>query len=212
MHRNWLAITHNLPLAQWYYDDTSQWTLDYPPLFAYFEYLLSWPASWLDPSSIVLSPVPIMNWTILLYQRTTVLLSESILWIAWAIAYHHGLSTPTNLALTLFIPAFLIVDCTPHPDIHFQYNGMLLGLFCISLVCMEKGWYVCGCGLFTVLLGFKHIFLYAVPGYFAFLLTNSLLKAGKIDLKSAGKLIFTGIIVLFLVLFPFFGKTSKKAT
>lgn len=52
VHRNWLAITHRKPWDKWYFENTSQWTLDYPPYFAYFEYVLSYPASYID-SSIV---------------------------------------------------------------------------------------------------------------------------------------------------------------
>ena len=57
-------------------------------------------------------------------------------------------------------------------DIHFQYNGFLLGLFIWSLACINQGRDLQGALLFTILLNLKHIFLYVSPVYFIYLLCH----------------------------------------
>jgi alpha-1,3-glucosyltransferase len=53
--------------------------LDYPPFFAYFEKLLSIPASFIDPKIVDLNNLNYDAWSVIAYQRTTVILSELVL-------------------------------------------------------------------------------------------------------------------------------------
>jgi alpha-1,3-glucosyltransferase len=53
--------------------------LDYPPFFAYFEKLLSIPAFLIDPCIVGLTNLNYDSWSVIAYQRTTVIMSELVL-------------------------------------------------------------------------------------------------------------------------------------
>ncbi|KAL8999080.1 MAG: hypothetical protein Q9169_001968 [Polycauliona sp. 2 TL-2023] len=171
VHRNWLAVTYSLPIKEWYYERTSEWTLDYPPGFAYFEWLLAQFAQLVDPDLLEVENLGYESWQTVYFQRTTVIVAELLLIFALS---HFVCSAPqaaqqTSYAAALSIllsPALLIID-----HVHFQYNGFLYGILILSLVCARKRSGQLASGLlFAVLLCFKHIYLYLAPAYFVYLL------------------------------------------
>ncbi|PRP84505.1 dolichyl glycosyltransferase [Planoprotostelium fungivorum] len=171
VHRNWMAITNSLPLSKWYYEDTSEWTLDYPPFFAYFEWALSQLAPIdIDPDLLDIRPDPYRSWTTLLYQRLTVIASDIVLVLA-ALYYTSTLRTDKQ-KLIVFAVIILNAGLLMLDHIHFQYNGMLLGLLLFSITCLQKGRHITGSILFAICLHFKHINLYCAPAYFTYLLSH----------------------------------------
>ncbi|KAJ6789837.1 hypothetical protein PWT90_08700 [Aphanocladium album] len=171
VHRNWLAITNSLPLSEWYYEDTSQWTLDYPPFFAYFEWLMSQVARLADPAMVRVFNLEHDSWQTVYFQRTTVVVTELLLAYALQLFVE---SSPLGsrraaqaAALSILLsPGLLIID-----HIHFQYNGFMYGILVLSLVLARSKDALLGSGLaFAALLCFKHIYVYLAPAYFVFLL------------------------------------------
>nr|CAD7423113.1 unnamed protein product [Timema monikensis] len=183
VHRNWLAITHSLPLSKWYYDSTSEWTLDYPPFFAWFEFFLSQFANYFDPEMLIVDNLNYASAETIHFQRISVIIADLVFAYGvkeccsylsvcgvrksskWDLKWE---SPTTTLQLLLLGNAGLfIVD-----HIHFQYNGYLFGLQLISIARILKGQYLKGAFWFAVLLNHKHIYMYVAPAYFVYLLRN----------------------------------------
>ncbi|CAK9303100.1 unnamed protein product [Gordionus sp. m RMFG-2023] len=182
VHRNWLAITNSLPIKEWYTNANSIWTLDYPPFFAWFEYILSFFAQYVDPEMVKIDNLNHDNDATLIFLRFSVIISD----IIYALGVkrcldkiYHNLTPITrevekqnkytaNLVLPLLLLCNFGLFIVDH--IHFQYNGFLFGILFFSFSYIIQGRYYMGAFLFMVLLNFKHIFIYSAPGYAIFYL------------------------------------------
>lgn len=192
VHRNWLAITHNLPISEWYYENTSQWTLDYPPFFAYFEWFLSQfvPPVVKKDGCLDIVEVGQFGWPTVFFQRTTVIVSEILLYAV--LQYYINTTSKARRSQSFIVatsivvsPGFLIID-----HIHFQYNGFLFAIFIASIVTARNGNYLWCAAFYSIALCFKHIFLYMAPCYFVFLLRAYVLNFENFKFKSYKDLLF----------------------
>lgn len=180
VHRHWLALTRSLPLSQWYFDETSQWTLDYPPFFAYFSWLLSIPAAWWDARIVdIEAGLEYDAWSCIIFMRLSVIITELVLCGALfalsntSMNKHQTTSVlPASVASALLMhPGLIIVD-----HIHFQYNGFLFGILLWSVWAAREDRPLLCALLFSSLLNLKHIYIYIAPAYFVYLLQNYVIR------------------------------------
>jgi len=109
-----------------------------------------------------------------LYMRSTVLVSEYILYIP-AIVFYLRRSTRLHdishwesliaLAAILMQPGTLLID-----HAHFQYNTVMLGFVVAAMASFAAGKRLWGCVFFVLSLAFKQMALYYAPAVFAYLL------------------------------------------
>ncbi|KAL3105752.1 hypothetical protein niasHT_026529 [Heterodera trifolii] len=76
VHRNWMALAYHLPMSDWYRSDLSQWTLDYPPFFAYLEWIFAQFAAAFDPEIVTLQRDAFFSENTLIFQRITVIIAD----------------------------------------------------------------------------------------------------------------------------------------
>ncbi|KAJ8916980.1 hypothetical protein NQ315_008380 [Exocentrus adspersus] len=184
VHRNWLAITHSLPINKWYFENTSQWTLDYPPLFAWFEYVLSVFARFFDPKMLIINHINYSSDQTVLFQRLSVILTD----LVYAFGIYKCCSALQNgWRKDVVLPILLVTNCglLMLDHIHFQYNGIMYGILLISIAYMLQGKHLLSAFWFTVLINMKHIYIYLGPPYFIYLLRHYCLK-GPLTIKNIG--------------------------
>uniref|UniRef100_A0A8C5P9H8 Alpha-1,3-glucosyltransferase n=1 Tax=Leptobrachium leishanense TaxID=445787 RepID=A0A8C5P9H8_9ANUR len=187
VHRNWLAITHSLPVSRWYYEATSEWTLDYPPFFAWFEYALSHAAHYFDSEMLKVENFNYASQATVLFQRFSVIVTDVFFiyatkqccsCVADRKEQRSVLDNPAFVLAGLLLWNFglLIVD-----HIHFQYNGFLSGFMLLSIARLFQERYIESAFLFSVLLNFKHIYLYVAPAYGIYFLRSYCFTASNSD-------------------------------
>ena len=210
VHRNWLAITYSLPLQEWYFENTSIWTLDYPPFFAWFEKGLSQVAVHIDPAMVNISSLEHKSDETLLFQRSSVIVTDLVL--AYASYNCANLNLIPNFTVNKQMAFFclIVLNCGLFivDHIHFQYNGFLFGIMFLSLGSFIHNSYYRSAFWFAVLLNFKHIFLYIAPAFGIFFVRLYCIKPftnlfNMIRSLKFSKLLVFAIIVLTVLLLSF---------
>lgn len=209
VHRNWLAITHNLTLDKWYYDNTSEWTLDYPPFFAWLEFVMSFVAKHFDPQMLYLTNLNYKSDMTILFQRLSVIFLDFVyVYSVKRLSSFIGDGKLLVFILLMSCPGLLMID-----HIHFQYNGFLFGILLYSISHIIENNCLIAAFWFAVLLNLKHIFLYVAPVYIVYLFRAYCFTISSVDgvhtpwysfsLTNLFKLAFTVIFVFGLSFGPF---------
>ena len=219
-------------------------TLDYPPGFAWFEYFLSnnfvarglVEDEWLDERCLELLPDDDNEPSerCVRFQRWTVVLSDAVLFLGAylfsnsfrALKVSKGVDANEAVILVFFLiitnPGLLILD-----HIHFQYNGMLIGLLLCSMTCILRGsqtqqikghkWELFGSAFFAMLLSMKHLYMTLAPLYLVYLLRHHCFVTRREKTSSQTTLQFSvsrftmlAVITLICFLGPFVPFLTQK--
>jgi hypothetical protein len=119
-----------------YYEATSELTIDYPPLFAWFEYAMAQAARYFDPKMLSVSNLEYESTATVLFLRLSVSITGLVSVAAMLHATRRSKNSPAGL--TAFFLAVCNAGLIMVDNIHFQYNGILLGKF-VTAGCSRLG-------------------------------------------------------------------------
>ena len=147
VHRNWLAVTSSLPMSKWYVEATSEWTLDYPPLFAWFELALAKLAIYFDPKMLEVTNLNYASAETIAFQRLSVIVTDFVLALGVRTCWHgvaraKGVGKSDDGRVQLLYLVFLNAGLLIVDHVHFQYNGFLFGVLLHSIGCMMQEKYI----------------------------------------------------------------------
>ena len=150
-----------MPLSERYTEDTSEWTLDYPPFFAWFEYTMAKIAAFLniDPDMLLVKNLNHKSLQTVLFQRISVIATDLVLAFGAFLCYRALNLKLQTIDITKVVPLLVLTNAGLFmvDHIHFQYNGFLLGILLASIGTMMTQQYLIASWLFAILLNLKHI-------------------------------------------------------
>ena len=129
-------------MKEWYFDSRFVHTLDYPPFFAYFEWLVSQALAKID-SDIVAIDNEIFGLKTVIVHRVSVIASDLLLVYACYRFMRKTKLTQSDSRLThseklkiWFFINYFSIGMFMIDNIHFQYNAMLFALIILSICFM----------------------------------------------------------------------------
>lgn len=193
VHRWWAALTYSRPLAEWYTDETSIWTLDYPPLFAYFQFLLAHTAAFMQPGVLEDRLRSEDFAAVLRFMRLSVIATDGFLTYAvYRVIRGVGSLESTILEACggqadgvkrkeIAMLSSILLLCSPGlhlvDNIHFQFNGLVISFLLLALALFMEERLFTGAFVFTVAVNFKHTLLPAAPPIGIYILSRLYVKA-----------------------------------
>ncbi|GKZ01516.1 hypothetical protein MPSEU_001102200 [Mayamaea pseudoterrestris] len=231
VHRHWKAVTKHLPMSEWYFDDvyvSTKHTLDYPPGFAFLESAFAnnyvtrtlLQRFILDETCLELLNDNELKDSIsnrcVAFMRSTVIVGDLVLWLgagtmAVAVESSEASMSMPGFLFTVLNPGLIWLD-----HVHFQYNGLLLGVLFLSVACLLQAnklelrcgkptaasdiYQLVGAALFAILLTLKHLYLTLALWYFAYLLRRFCFVQNKFSIE---RLLLLGVGTLHCLMTPF---------